>query len=150
MIIVSNLFLYSLSAAHLDVYVLPHSSPTQRSSDLIALKAFRHARHLLASHLAARHVTGAIKPVAVLRELLPAFHEPISAQMGIGAHAGLLRHRLDHRPAAARRRLAEQCRIALHRRCEVARGSRPALVQRLPCAPARSEEHPSALPSLMR
>src|SRR3546814_10528960 len=83
-------------------------------------------------------VTGAIKPVAVLRELLPAFHEPISAQMGIGAHAGLLRHRLDHRPAAARRRLAEQCRIALHRRCEVARGSRPELVQRLPCEIGRA------------
>src|SRR3546814_3351629 len=114
---------------------MTHSCPTRRSSDL--------------SLLAARHVTGAIKPVAVLRELLPAFHEPISAQMGIGAHAGLLRHRLDHRPAAARRRLAEQCRIALHRRCEVARGSRPELVQRLPCA-LRSEEHTSELPSLMR
>src|SRR3546814_2216792 len=91
------------------------------------------------SDVCSSDLTGAIKPVAVLRELLPAFHEPISAQMGIGAHAGLLRHRLDHRPAAARRRLAEQCRIALHRRCEVARGSRP-----------RSEEHTSELQSLMR
>jgi hypothetical protein len=46
----------------------------------IAFKAFGHARHLLARTLAACHVTSAIKPIAVLRELLPAFHEPIRAQ----------------------------------------------------------------------
>jgi hypothetical protein len=34
----------------------------------IALKAFRHARHFLARLLAARHVAGAIKPVAILAE----------------------------------------------------------------------------------
>jgi hypothetical protein len=34
----------------------------------IALKAFRHARHFLARLLPARHVAGAIKPVAVLGE----------------------------------------------------------------------------------
>src|SRR3546814_3795019 len=74
----------------------------------IALKAFRHARHFLARLLAARHVAGAIKPVTVLGELLPAFHEPIGAQVRIGPHLGLLRHRIHHRAAAPRRRLMEQ------------------------------------------
>src|SRR3546814_7236784 len=57
----------------------------------IALKAFRHARHFLARLLAARHVAGAIKPVTVLGELLPAFHAPIGAPVRFGPHLGLLR-----------------------------------------------------------
>src|SRR3546814_3106393 len=100
----------------------------------IALKAFRHARHFLARLLAARHVAGAIKPVTVLGELLPAFHEPIGAQVRIGPHLGLLRHRIHHRAAAPRRRLMEQAGFALERRCHI----------------ARSEEHTSELQSLMR
>src|SRR3546814_10113939 len=51
---------------------------------------------------AARHVAGAIKPVTVLGELLPAFHEPIGAQVRIGPHLGLLRHRIHYRAAAPR------------------------------------------------
>src|SRR3546814_7032460 len=85
----------------------------------------------LARALPARHVAGAIEAVALLFEALPAFHEPIGAQVRIGPHARLLGHRLDHRAAAPRRRLAQQGGIALHRRCEVTRGSRPDLVQRL-------------------
>src|SRR3546814_16401151 len=70
-------------------------------------------RSLLPERLAARHVAGAIKPVAILGELLPAFHEPIGAQVRIGPHARLLAYRLDHRAAAPRRRLAQQAGIAL-------------------------------------
>src|SRR3546814_240362 len=125
----------------------------------IALKAFRHARHLLPERLAARHVAGAIKPVAILGELLPAFHEPIGAQVRIGPHARLLAYRLDHRAAAPRRRLAQQAGIALHRLGHIVRSSRPERVERLNRAlerdllmfqHRRSEEHTSELQSLMR
>src|SRR3546814_2759707 len=103
----------------------------------IALKAFRHARHFLARALPARHVAGALEAVALLFEALPAFHEPIGAQVRIGPHARPLGHRLDHRAAAPRRRLAPPGGIALHRPCEVTRGPRPALVPRLCRALAR-------------
>src|SRR3546814_4747970 len=79
-------------------------------------------RSFLAHALPARHVAGAIKAVALLFQPLPAFHEPCRAQVRIGAHARFLRHRVEHRPAAPRRRLAQQ----------------------------RSEEHTSELQSLMR
>src|SRR3546814_1348530 len=113
------------------------------SSDVLTsyLKACRHARLFLPRALPARHGAGAIEAVALLFEALPALHEPIGAQVRIGQHARLLGHRLDHRAAAARRRLAQQGGNALHRRCEVTRGSRPDL---------RSEEKTYEIKSRMR
>src|SRR3546814_3760120 len=115
--------------AHADLKPQLAGAITQDQFHLgIALKAFRHARHFLARALPARHVAGAIEAVALLFEALPAFHEPIGAQVRLGPHALLLGHRLDHRAPAPRRRLAQQVGIALHRRCEVTPGSWPYLV----------------------
>src|SRR3546814_10555415 len=83
--------------AHADLKPQLAGAITQDQFHLgIALKAFRHARHFLARALPARHVAGAIEAVALLFEALPAFHEPIGAQVRIGPHARLLGHRLDH------------------------------------------------------
>src|SRR3546814_11509920 len=124
--------------AHADLKPQLAGAITQDQFHLgIALKAFRHARHFLARALPARHVAGAIEAVALLFEALPAFHEPIGAQVRIGPHARPLGHRPDQPAAAPPRRLAQPSEIALHPPCQLTPGSRPALVPRLCLSPER-------------
>nr|WP_186378985.1 hypothetical protein [Sphingobium sp. B2] len=93
-----------IAAAHAPVLVhvdlkpqLARTVSQDRFHLRIALKAFRHARHFLARTLPPRHVAGTIEAVAVLGELLPAFHEPIGAHpasCAIAATIGPLRDTL--------------------------------------------------------
>src|SRR3546814_14880251 len=88
------------------------------SSDLrfhlrIALKALGEALQGLPGLRRTFMIAGSHGGAPLLMEALPAFHEPIREQLRIGAHARLVRHRVDHRPAPPCPPVADSPRITL-------------------------------------
>jgi hypothetical protein len=75
--------------------------------------ALSHHRHLAPDGFSALHVASFIIGLRLVLELVPAFHEPISATRRMGAHFALERHSPSRALGSAVRRLCGERRIAL-------------------------------------